>query len=204
MTFGDFTFPQVQRDLGLKVTEADLFANALATTPRAEFQAQLGLGSRVALAINTEKARSEFMIAPVLLELRRLVGDRLGLFSGVPLVGDPDRGLTGICDFLITTSGLQLTVAAPLIAVVESKNDNLLTGLGQCIASMVAAQLVNGREGINERVVSGAVTTGSAWKFLQLNGMHLTIDRREYSITDAGMILGILLQIVSSAGDLNS
>jgi hypothetical protein len=87
----------------------------------------LELGTAVALAINTEKARSEFIIAPVLLELRRLVGDRLGLFSGVPLEGDAARGLNGICDFLLTTSGRQLVVTTPVVAIIEAKNDNLLS-----------------------------------------------------------------------------
>jgi len=197
MSFGDFVFPKVQIDLGLKVTEADLFTNAVATVLRPEFQTQLGLGSSVALSINTEKARSEFMIAPVLLELRRIVGERLGLFSGVQLSVDPERGLTGTCDFLITISGMQLIVAAPLIAVIESKNDNLLSGLGQCIATMVAAQIVNARDGLSDREVYGAVTTGSAWKFLRLRGSDLTIDRREYSISEVGTIIGIFQQITA-------
>jgi hypothetical protein len=153
----------------------------------------------VALAINTEKARSEFIIAPVLLELRRLVGDRLGLFSGVPLDGDPERGLNGICDFLLTTSGRQLVVAAPVVAIVEAKNDNLLSGLGQCIAAVVAARMVNEREGSVGRVVYGTVTTGSAWKFMQLDGSKLTIDRREYYIDNVGKILGIFQNIVQRA-----
>jgi len=197
MSFGDFVFPKVQIDLGLKVTEADLFTNAVATVLRPEFQTQLGLGSSVALSINTEKARSEFMIAPVLLELRRIVGERLGLFSGVQFSVDAERGLTGTCDFLITISGLQLIVAAPLIAVIESKNDNLLSGLGQCIATMVAAQIVNARDGLSDREVYGAVTTGSAWKFLRLRGSDLTIDRREYSISEVGTIIGIFQQITA-------
>jgi len=197
MSFGDFVFPKVQIDLGLKVTEAALFTNAVATVLRPEFQTQLGLGLFFELSINTEKARSEFMIAPVLLELRRIVGERLGLFSGVQLSVDPERGLTGTCDFLITISGMQLIVAAPLIAVIESKNDNLLSGLGQCIATMVAAQIVNARDGLSDREVYGAVTTGSAWKFLRLRGSDLTIDRREYSISDVGTIVGIFQQITA-------
>jgi hypothetical protein len=199
MAFADFSFPQVQHDLGLTAREADLFASTPALDVRPDFLSQLDLGAAVALAINTEKARSEFIIAPVLLELRRLVGDRLGLFSGVPLEGDPERGLTGVCDFLLTTSGLQLVVTAPLVAVVEAKNDNLLSGLGQCIATVVTARLVNEREGMPGRVVYGAVTTGSAWKFLQLAGVDLTIDRREYYIDNVGKVLGILRAMVLGA-----
>jgi hypothetical protein len=199
MAFRDFSFPQVLHDLGLTVREVDLFTDTAGIDPRPEFLSQLDLGAAVALAINTEKARSEFIIAPVLLELRRLVGDRVALFSGVPLEGDPDRGLSGVCDFLITTSGRQLVVTAPLVIIVEAKNDNLLSGLGQCIASMVAARLVNEREGVGDRVVYGAVTTGSAWKFLQLAGVEVTIDRREYYINDVGKVLGVFREMVQSA-----
>ena len=92
---------------------------------------------------------------------------------------------------------MQLIVAAPLIAVIESKNDNLLSGLGQCIATMVAAQIVNARDGLSDREVYGAVTTGSAWKFLRLRGSDLTIDRREYSISEVGTIIGIFQQITA-------
>ena len=199
MAFSDFSFPQVQHDLGLRVAEATLFAGTHAIVLRPDFQAQIDLGAAVALSVNTEKARSEFLIAPVLLELRRMVGDRLGLFSGVALDGDAARGLVGVCDFLLTNSGLQLVLGAPLVAVVEAKNDNLLSGLGQCIAAMVAAQLVNEREGIRGRTVFGVVTTGSAWKFLRLAGADLTIDRRETYIDNIGRVLGVLQEIVREA-----
>ncbi len=147
MAFGDFSFPQVLHDLGLTVIEADLFPNVEPITIRPEFQSHLDFGTKLALAINTEKARSEFIIAPVLMELKRLVGERLGIFSGVPLEGDAARGLNGICDFLLTMSGRQLVLERPLVAIVEAKNDNVFSGLGQCIAAMFAAQLVNEREG---------------------------------------------------------
>ena len=59
MAFGDFVFPQVQHDLGLTVAEADLFGAVPAVAARPEFAAQLDLGAGVALAINTEMARTE-------------------------------------------------------------------------------------------------------------------------------------------------
>jgi hypothetical protein len=196
MAFSDFLFPQVQRDLGLVFGEADLFDAAPPVVVRSEFQSQLELGAAVALSINTEKARSEFIIAPVLLELKRIEGGRLGLFSGVPLDGDSARGLNGVCDFVLTTSGLQLVMTAPLVAVVEAKNDNLMSGLGQCIAAMVAAELVNEREAHSGRTVYGVVTTGSAWKFLRLSGTAVTADRKEYYVDNVGKVLGILRQMV--------
>ena len=139
------------------------------------------------------------MIAPVLLELKRIVGNRLAVFSGVPLEADPERGLNGVCDFLLTTTGLQLVMTAPLVAIVEAKNDNVMNGMGQCIASMYAAELVNDREGHPGRTVYGVVTTGSAWKFLQLTGAAVTADQGEYYIVNVGKVLGIMRRMVQEA-----
>ena len=66
-----------------------MFAAAAAVALRPDFLSQLDLGATVAQAINTEKARSEFIIAPILLELRRLVGGRLG--HSEPVGGQVER-----------------------------------------------------------------------------------------------------------------
>ena len=41
----------------------------------------------------------------------------------------------------------QLTIEVPVVAIVEAKNDNLKSGLGQCMAEMVAACLFNQQKG---------------------------------------------------------
>jgi len=43
----------------------------------------------LALAIGTEKARSEMIIAPVLIEVRRQMQRKISLFSGVDFPVDP-------------------------------------------------------------------------------------------------------------------
>ena len=103
----------------------------------------LAEGVPLAMALNTEKARSEFLIAPVLLDVRRLFPGQASLFSGVLFDVDPVRGLTGYADFLLSRSGSQLVLTAPVVVVVEAKNDNLSSGLGQCLATMVAARCFN-------------------------------------------------------------
>ncbi len=196
MAFGDFTFPQVQNDLGLTIGEADLFSGVPAVEPREDFAATVGDGATVALAINTEKAKSEFIIAPILLELRRLLGRTFALFSGVELNVDPAKGLNGVCGFILSGSPRQFVLTAPLVTIVEAKNDNLRSGLGQCIASMVASQLFNQKSGSPVAVIHGVVTTGSAWKFLRLEGTAVALDLKEYYIDDLGKILGILRWVV--------
>lgn len=199
MAFGDFGFPQVQQELGLTVRETDLFSQVPALPLREDFFTTLTEGATVALAINTEKAKSEFIIAPLLLELRRLLGGAMGLFSGVEFDVDVDKGLNGFCDFILTKTTRQFILTAPLVAIVESKNDNLRNGLGQCIAAMYAAELYNQRSDSNISSVYGVVTTGSAWKFLRLTQSELTLDLKEYYIDNAGKILGVLKHIFEIA-----
>ncbi len=199
MAFQNFTFPQVEQDLGLTLTDSDLFSQIPAVSVRSEFLAQVIEGANLASAINTEKARSEFVIAPVLFELRRIHAGHLGLFSGIELNADAARGLNGVCDFVITKSPRQHVVSIPLITIIEAKNDNLRLGLGQCIATMCAAEIINQGASTPVAAVFGAVTTGSAWKFLRLQGREVTLDLVEYHIEGLGKILGILGHIVETS-----
>ena len=102
MAFQQFTFPQVQHDLGLSLHDADLFAEVPPHPVREEFAAFLRDGVALAVANSTEKAKSEFIIAPVLLELRRSLPTPFFLFSGVEWTADAERGLNGYCDFILT------------------------------------------------------------------------------------------------------
>lgn len=66
MAFRDFGFPEVLKSLGLTLVEADLFGTVPALELSAEFVERMQVGVDLALAINTEKARSEFIVAPLL------------------------------------------------------------------------------------------------------------------------------------------
>ena len=120
-------------------------------------------------------------------------------FSGVDFTVDPEVGLGGVCDFLFSLSPLQLVVQAPVVAVVEAKNDNFKSGLGQCIAELLAAQRFNARRGLELPHLYGVVTSGSAWKFMSLREATVTIDETEYHIEQLGTILGILVFMVREA-----
>jgi hypothetical protein len=195
----DFSFPEVQQIFGLNLTEIDLFSSVPALSVPAAFAERMRGDIALALAINTEKARSEFIIAPLLSELRRLLGGRFSLFSGVEFDVDSSRGLNGYCEFILSRSPLQSVLTAPAVVIIEAKNDNLRNGLGQCIAAMVAAQEFNSRSAPALTVVHGVVTTGSAWKFLRLSGAELVLDVEEYFIAEMGRIMGILAFILQTA-----
>jgi hypothetical protein len=91
MAFRDFSFPRVEQDLGLRLSDADLFSSAPECPVRESIAEVVLEGAQLALANSTEKAKSEFIIAPVLLELRRLAGGKIALFSGVEWDVDPAR-----------------------------------------------------------------------------------------------------------------
>ena len=120
---------------------------------------------------------------------------QISLFSGVELNVEPQRGLNGVCDFIITRSPEQFFIRAPAIVIVEAKNENIKGGLGQCIAAMLAARLFNAQEDQPISTVYGAVTSGSVWKFLQLVDNTVYIDLEEYHINNAAKILGILMHM---------
>ncbi len=135
MSYSDFTLSQLVKIFGLTINETiDLFA-AVEEVESSDYLAfYLKENIALAVAINTEKARSEMIIAPILLEVRRRLNYQVSLFSGVDFNVDNERGLNGVCDFLISRSAEQLFIRAPVITIVEAKNENIKTGFGQCVA----------------------------------------------------------------------
>lgn len=197
MPYNRFTFSEAKERLQLQTDETmDLFPD-VTEVKISDFLAQfLEENVPLALAVNTEKSKSEIIIAPILLELRKLADRPISIFSGVAFNVDKEKGLTGTCDFIISRSSEQYFITAPVLTVAEAKKDNIHNGLGQCIAEMFAARLFNEREKNVVDPVYGAVTTGSAWKFLKLVDGTVYIDLKEYHISNAGKILGILLSTV--------
>ncbi len=200
MAYNDFTLDMLIQQFGLHVvSETGVFAQAAPVALSALLRETLAETVPIAVAVSTEKARSELIISPVLVEARRQFGGRISLFSGVDFTVDLDMGLNGVCDFLFSLSPLQLVVQAPVLAVVEAKNENIKAGLGQCVAEMLAAQRFNARRGLELSRVYGVVTTGSAWKFLRLSGIQVVVDEEEYHLGQMEIILGILVYMVQDA-----
>ncbi|MEB3217878.1 MAG: hypothetical protein VKN72_16830 [Nostocales cyanobacterium 94392] len=193
MSYSEFTLAKAKQAFGLITLEKpDIFA-AVAELSASDLLTQtLNYNLAIALGSNSEKARSELIIAPILVDLRRQLHERISLFSGVDFTVDETKGLNGTCDFIITQSPEILIVTAPVITVVEAKKENINGGLGQCAAEMVAAQIFNQQAAIEIKTIYGAVTTGSIWQFLKLEGQILTIDLSEYYLKDVNKILGIL------------
>jgi hypothetical protein len=197
MSYSEFTLQELREKLSLHIMQAgSLFASVAGVRISEHLSTTLAENIALALNINTEKARSEMIIVPVLIELRKMMQRRMSLFSGVEFDVDAALNLNGFCDYIISKSTNQLYPDAPVVILVEAKNENIKTALPQCIATMYAANLYNTRECNAIRSILGVVTTGSNWKFLQLHTTHVAIDYDEYLISDVGKILAIMLQVL--------
>ncbi len=197
MAYSNFTLETVLTTFQLEIVEsADIFASIESVEPSPELIVALRKKVPVAAAINTEKARSELIVANVLFELLEQFDYRISLFSGIDFNVDAEKGLTGMCDFLVSLSPMQSLLQAPVIALVEAKKEDPAPGLGQCIAEMLAAQCFNAEKGNDIPCIYGAATTGTEWKFLKLEENRLQIDMSIYSIAQCDKILGILSSMV--------
>lgn len=202
MAFSDFRYPDVFDQLGLHESGmVNLFDRVATVAPGPAVQHALAVGSGLALSINTEKARSEWLVAPVLGEFWSRYNGRISVHSGVEFNADPEGGLAGYCDFLIGRHPQVPRVRAPVAIIFEAKRDNIMDGLGQCIAGMAGIQRFNSREGTSIDPVYGCVTTGSLWKFLRLTGSAVTIDLIEYSIGQIDKLLGIFTFMVGPVAE---
>src|SRR5947207_500571 len=141
MSYSDFTLEILRRDYGIKVRDQDLFDPVESIEPSHWLLQALEKGHD--LALFSEKARSEFIVAPVLMACRELLNARIHVFSGVWLDADPDRGLKGECDFILARSASAFVLQSPLMLVLEAKKNDIEVGLGQCGAQMLDAIVYN-------------------------------------------------------------
>ncbi|MCY7275271.1 MAG: hypothetical protein LH702_16420 [Phormidesmis sp. CAN_BIN44] len=197
MAYSDFSLRQVKKDFNLTLIEGGSFLPLIAPlSPSPLLAEQLADGIPLALATGSEKVRSELIISPVLMDVRRQLNRQVSLFSGEDFTVAPDLGLSGICDFLLSRSPEQMLIEAPAVIIVEAKKADLKTGMGQCLAEMIAAQKFNDANGKPLPTIYGCVTNGGAWKFLQLQGQTATFDLMEYAIPPVDRVLGMLVWMV--------
>ncbi len=201
MAYSNFTLDTLKRQFHLQFRGQDgVFAVCPPRPVSAWLQETLRRLGPLGLLVNTEKARSEFVVAPILGEVREQLDCRVSVFSGVDFSVNPSDGLSGACDFLIGLSDQQFEPEAPAAVVVEAKNENLRRGAMQCVAELVAVQQYNAAYDRPLPVLYGAVTTGSVWQFLQRAGTEVRLDTRQHYLDPIEQVVGILVSALEAAG----
>jgi hypothetical protein len=196
MAYSDFkSLEQAVEAFEISVRVQTLFVDCPSIAPSEFFQTLLVRELDWAKAVGTEKARSEALILQTLLEVREQVNQKISVFSGREFNIDASRGLNGYCDFLVSQDPQQLIINAPVLMIAEAKKGDLDLGMGQCVASMVAAQIFNTEHGRSIPAVYGTVTSGTLWRFLKLVNQDLMVDLTDYGIQPIDKLLGILRAI---------
>jgi hypothetical protein len=76
--------------------------------------------------MSSEKAKSEYLISPILFEIQERNIAFTQLFSGYSFDVDKEKGLKGLCDYILTFSfETPIVITSPVFSIVEAKNDNL-------------------------------------------------------------------------------
>lgn len=194
MPYSSFSLARVKRDFDLTIVENGRFLPPTQPiAPSTYLQEALSEGLPLAIATGSEKARSELIISPILVEVRKILERKISFFSGEDFTVAPDLDLSGVCDFLLSRSPEQVFIEAPTVIIIEAKKGDLKPGLGQCAAEMVAAQRFNQENNILIPTIYGSVTSGTAWRFLKLEAQTLSIDFNDYTVPPVEQLLGMLV-----------
>lgn len=146
---------------------------------------------------DSEKERSERIIAPILAELIALNEGELTVYSGHELEVDKLLGLNGECDYLLAL-GMRVVevVQSPIFSIVEAKRQDMVWGAAQCAAQMVGALRYNKNDGNETPFVYGATTDGIKWQFLKMENDVLYIHKDLVLTKEMPILLGILQYIL--------
>ncbi len=195
MAYSDFTLMKLKKQFGLEQKKIQLFPNITDVKPSQRLELDIEEGLQ--MPKNTEKARSENLVSPVLKEIFRHNKQKLTLFPGYGLNVNSEQGLNGNCDCIIAGRGDIVELTNPIICLVEAKNGVIEDGYGQCGAEMYAAQLYNDDLGTPIPEMYGIVTNGEEWQFMMLKDQTIYFDAQTFPLNRLPRILGILQDIVN-------
>lgn len=195
MAYTDFTLKHLHKKFGISNKIALLFPKLAPIEPSDWLKDMLQKASL--LPLRSEKAKSEMIVFPILLELRNRNDNFITIYSGDNLNADDENGLKGECDFIITKDIGTYDINYPIIQIVEAKKHDIDNGIPQCAAQMLGAKIYNEKNGVKINNIYGCVTTGNDWLFLKLEEDIITIDRQKYYLNEIDVLLAVFQKIIN-------
>jgi hypothetical protein len=192
-TYSNFKYEDLDT-LGVRLKSKKLFEEIKPSEPSSWLNQTFAINKEAPM--DTEKAKSELIVVPILTELKLKNPNTFNFFSGYNFDVDKERGLKGHCDFLLSANIDSPIIDSPIFALVEAKNADIPLGIPQCIAEMVAARYFNEKKGNQITKIYGAVTNGDFWKFLELDGETVYQDSDNYFLIKLPELLGVLQKII--------
>ncbi len=190
MAFSDFkTVVEVQEKFSIKSSRVNFVADEEPLTPSEWFQQEFAFNMQQFDFAESETARCQALIFPVLREVYKAYAEDYVLWIDASLAYD--ETLTGTPDYFIATKselGGRI-LGTPLIIVVEAKKNDFELGWGQCLAELIAAQKINGDAAFP---VYGIVTDGMLWQFGRLVDDSFTQNITPFSLGDLPRLFGAI------------
>ena len=198
MSYSNFTLLQVRQKLGISHKLTAIFPKIEPINPSPHLQQDVEEG--ISYPLSTEKARSEYIVTPILREVKRNDMNFVTIFSGYALNIDYEKGLNGNCDFILSARTDIADLSAPICCIVEAKKGVIEDAYGQCAAEMYASVLFNTIDGNEMNVIYGVVTNAIEWQFMCLDFAQkiVFIDVIKYKISELATILGVFRYILHS------
>ncbi len=194
MAYSDFTLKQLKTNFGISNKIGKLFKDIETQAISSFLSEALTLAER--LPVRSEKARSELIVMPILLELMKRNEHFFTIYSGDTLIADKSKGLSGECDFILAKDVGTFDINTPILTIVEAKKNDIEIGVPQCAAQMLGARIYNQDYGSKLDKIYGCVTTGDDWVFMKLEGDTITVDINKYYLGKIEELLGVFQKII--------
>jgi len=194
MAYSNFTLKDIREKLGVSNKVDNLFEAITPIMPSEDLEKDLALAST--LPVRSEKAKSEFIVLRILIDLMKRNERFFTIYSGEVLNADKEKGLTGECDFILAKDVKTFDINTPVLTIVEAKRHDIEVGIPQCAAQMIGAKYYNDEAQENIDTIHGCVTTGDDWVFLKLKDNQITIDSKKYYLSEIKKVLGIFQMII--------
>ncbi len=193
MGYSDYSFKKIKDKFGIENQKLSLFPNIQHQEPSEFLKEHLKIAN--SLNLRSEKARSEAIVFPLLLDVRERSSGFFTIYSGDSLNVNED--LRGECDFMLAKDINSYDVNYPVIQIVEAKKHDIEDlGIPQCAAQLVGARYFNLDNGIELKKIYGCATTGKLWQFLVLEGNTIYVDDKQYYLGNLPELLGAFQYII--------
>ena len=192
MVYSDYTLSKIEEKFGIFAQRQKLFPQPIQPIHEISEWLKYSLSLVEELPIKSEKAKSELIVMPILIELRNQNAKYFTIYSGEML--NVDEELKGECDFIISKDTGSFEINAPIMQLVEAKRNDVEIGIAQCAAQMIGAQKYNEKRKYFTNEIYGCVTTGDDWLFMRLNS-KLEIDTKKYYLGNLPELLGVFQMI---------
>ena len=196
MAYRDFSMDDLEKKFNLQEIGRQIFDSKKVKYIQPSDKLIADLEEARYITLSTEKAVSERLVAPILVEIKKRNLELIQVFSGEIIKADIKQGLNGEIDFIISRTPETLKPKNPLLIVTESKLGLIDGSVNQAAAQMIGIRVFNEKRGHPKEIIYGAVTDGVTWRFLRLEDDEFYIDINKFTIDNLPLLLGVLQEII--------